>query len=60
MSYIEIGKEEGRLIAGGTGDVQKDSSLHQQLLRILIQKHVLCKKKSLAQLSAYRKRKDFD
>ena len=23
MSYIEIGKEEGRLIAGGTGDDSK-------------------------------------
>ena len=50
MGYIEIGKEEGRLVTGGTGDDSKGFSSNQLYLLTLIQKHVLCKKKSLVQL----------
>ena len=32
MNYIEIGKEEGRLVAGGTGDDSKGSSLQPTVI----------------------------
>ena len=60
MSYIEIGKEEGKLIVGGEGDDRKVVSLNRPYLLMLIRKHELCKKKFLVQLLPLQKLRDFD
>lgn len=60
MSYIEIGKEEGKLVAGGTGDSSKGYFIQPTIFADVDENARLMKEEIFGPVVAFCKAKDFD
>ncbi|RBW69072.1 L-glutamate gamma-semialdehyde dehydrogenase [Bacillus taeanensis] len=60
MNYIEIGKEEGRLVAGGTGDDSKGYFIKPTVFADLDPKARLMQEEIFGPVVGFSKAKDFD
>ncbi|MDV2885763.1 MULTISPECIES: L-glutamate gamma-semialdehyde dehydrogenase [Alkalihalophilus] len=60
MSYIEIGKEEGRIVAGGTGDSSKGYFIQPTIVADVAADARLMQEEIFGPVVAFSKAKDFD
>jgi 1-pyrroline-5-carboxylate dehydrogenase len=60
MSYVEIGKEEGRLVAGGEGDSSKGFFIQPTIIADLDPKARLMQEEIFGPVVGFAKAKDFD
>jgi 1-pyrroline-5-carboxylate dehydrogenase len=60
MSYIEIGKEEGRIVAGGTGDSSKGYFIQPTIVADVEADARLMQEEIFGPVVAFSKAKDFD
>ncbi|WP_100373606.1 L-glutamate gamma-semialdehyde dehydrogenase [Bacillus sp. FJAT-45037] len=60
MSYIEIGKEEGRVVAGGTGDSSKGYFVQPTIVADVASDARLMQEEIFGPVVAFSKAKDFD
>ncbi|KMY53003.1 1-pyrroline-5-carboxylate dehydrogenase [Bacillus sp. FJAT-27231] len=60
MSYVEIGKEEGRIVAGGTGDSETGYFVQPTIVADVDPKARLMQEEIFGPVVAFAKAKDFD
>ncbi len=60
MSYVEIGKEEGRIVAGGTGDSSKGYFIQPTIVADVDPQARLMQEEIFGPVVAFAKAKDFD
>ncbi|WP_368503681.1 L-glutamate gamma-semialdehyde dehydrogenase [Alkalihalophilus sp. As8PL] len=60
MNYIEIGKEEGRIVAGGTGDSSKGYFIQPTIVADVASDARLMQEEIFGPVVAFSKAKDFD